>query len=322
MSIKKLSLAMATMLPLILIGCGGGGGGSSDGGEHVQPPVTKGATQTMVHFDLDDLHYKEYKFIDGVELHTDYYNSLSPNEYVLTKQKIYNNEWVDGDLQLPSELSLKISEAPNTGRIDALEKIDLTGKSVYQAVYPGFTTYFDFYRGRETIFSDYLVAKLYNQTNLSFPKGSMCYRIVRSTPTEAYLTYDSDQVTTFDYEEFMTYMDTNILLEAKKSGTTVKIDGGTWMGVKWKTYREYDKFGLFDQKTFVNFNGKLLEAELHDFEPYDANKLLAEQKLRLNEIHDQSSDDYQHLLLKKTLLEQGCEWYNPTAADTVKLLNR
>ncbi len=322
MSTKKLSLAITTMLPLLLIGCGGGGGSSSDDGGKTQIPTSKGATQTMVHFDLTDLHYKEYKFIDGVEPRADYYTSLSPSEYILTKQKIYNNEWIDGDLQLPSELSVKISEVPKTGRIDALEKIDLTGKKVYQTVYPGFTAYFDFYRGQENMFSEDLVAKLYNQTNLSFPKGSMCYRVVRSTPTEAYLSYDSDQVTTIDYDEFIAYMDTNVPLEAKKSGSTVKIDGGTWMGVKWKTYREYDKFGFLTQKTFVEFNNKLLEATLHDFEPYDVNKLVAEQKLRLNAMQDKSSDDYQHLLLQKTLLEQGCEWYNPTAADTVKLLSR
>ncbi len=56
MSTKKLSLAITTMLPLLLIGCGGGGGSSSDDGGKTQIPTSKGATQTMVHFDLTDLH--------------------------------------------------------------------------------------------------------------------------------------------------------------------------------------------------------------------------------------------------------------------------
>ena len=319
---KKIGLTLATILPLVLVGCGGGGG--SDGVKNnieASPKETNTVNETFVKFDLSDLSYREYAYVNGVVPNTEHYLPLGDQDFLLTSDKLYTNTWVDASTKALTPLSLYFSDAPNVSRIDHLEKIDISGKNVYDTVYPGFTEYFDFYKGEETQFQYSLVAELYNQTTMTFPQGATCYRTVSSIPSKGYIRFSKDNFYNFDFDLFINDFEKEFIQNANNSKSTFKIDNGTWAGYKWKYYRKYDAYGMIDDALFVNYDNQTVLADMVDFEKQDVNQLLTEAKQRLSSISDHNSEYYQTTLLSKNLIEKTCSWYNKTAQSTIRTLN-
>lgn len=317
---NKKRFLITAILPVLLVGCGGGGSSETTGKE--QEPISTGVTETFVQFQMNDLKYKEYNYVNGVVPNTKYYMPLSNTDYLLTQNKIYTDMWVDASTKAIAPLSLYFSDAPNVGKTDNLEKIDVSGKQVYGTVYPGFTEYFNYYKGNESQYSDTLAAKLYNQSTMVFPQGSVCYRTLTAVPQKGYITFNSNEVINVSYDEYMAYFEKRIDENLKTLGHTKETESGTWAGYPWKRYKEYDQFGIVSELIFVNFNGQPVIGKAHDFEKYDANQLLSESNNRLNSIVNVNSDEYQNVLLNKNILEKGCDWYNKTAANTILALKK
>ena len=320
MSTKKIGLVLTIILPTLLIGCGGGGGSDSSNPEPDKSVKETGLSETFVKFQLDTLKYKEVTYVNGIVPNTQYHTSLGENDYLLTQDKLYTNAWVDASTKALLPLSLYFSDAPNVGKTDSLEKIDISGKQVYDTVYPGFTQYLGFYQGNDNNFSGSLAEQLYNQSTMVFPQGSVCYRTLSTVPQKGYITFNGKEVVDTSYDTFIGNFENYFSEKLAQIGHTKQVESGTWAGYSWKYYKEYDQFGLLQGLVVVNFNGKPVIAEAHDFEKYDVNKLLIESKNRLNSIADKNSDYYQDVLLSKNLYEKGCDWYNQTAANTIRTL--
>ena len=196
MSTKKLSLAITTMLPLLLIGCGGGGGSSdSSPGSHIpQDNLDNGTryyaldyevnTSTTGNIGDDNLTFEYFEILNKQFKNSSPSNFL--DGYVLTAGKLYTPRDLAQNTVTLNSLTSWTSHLIGDVKTDIkLEKVDLAGKNVFDTILPGY---------RRLGFDDqstYFEAKQLQSAagNATFPQGSTCYRVVSKKNNQEFFNF-------------------------------------------------------------------------------------------------------------------------------------
>lgn len=336
---KNIKIALLiSSFALVLSACGGGGSGGegSNANQSTQgsKPQNPDLTQTLVHV-AEDLRFKYYSFVNGVVPNTKFYVPLGKEKYVLTPNKIYNDQWLDTSIELLSANRVLSSEAPGIKKIEVLEKIDLANKDVYDGVFPGFTSYFKNTNDVNLHFEGTKAKQLYNKTAFQFPQGAACYQRVKISPQGSLIKIDKEikfNQVQVGYDDFIFNLDNgftdrvgkehlSVFADATMRGHTIKTVTGNWAGYPWKYYRVYDQFGLVEDIVFVNIDGTVYQGDMLDFEERELAKQVAEKAQRLAARNDSNTIEYQEAVLNLELLKNKCDFFNPTAHKSIQLLN-
>ena len=340
MKLKKTVLVLST-LPFFLAACGGGGGDdvNSQNLDQNVSSYSTGINESIFQISNATKQYKEYAFQKGVVPNTEYTTRLNETEYLLTSDKIYNNEWVKADIKSNSRTSIFISSAPNVSETSEFKIINLSNKDVYDVVYPGFKTYFAFDSSENNRFSKNLPFEIYKKKpTLKFSTGATCYQKTNSTVKGGYIRFDlnspknkkhSDNL--IDFAKYVEVFENGLLFDdgtrspgylklVRDDGNTVRIVEGKWAGYEWKYYREFDQFGLIYEFVLLNNKGILVEADMVDFEGYDLEQNLSERTGRLNSIEDKNSEEYQNLIFQLNYTKAECAYFNKAAHENIRSL--
>lgn len=329
----KIALVM-TSFAFVLAACGGGGSNSNQS-DQISTPPNSDLTQTLVQVQ-DDLSFKSYSFVNGVVPNTQYYDPISQNQYLLTSHKIYNDEWVDASIELLSGNRLLSSQAPGIKKIELLKKIDLANINVYDGVFPGFASYFKNTNDIHLNFEDSKAKQLYKKTAFKFPQGAACYQRVKVSPQGGFIKINKEiefNQLQAGYDDFISRLDTgftdamgqahlSVFDDVKLKGNTLKVITGNWAGYPWKYYREYDQFGLVAELVFVNMGGTVYQGEMLDFEERELAQQVAEKTQRLAARKDSNTIEYQVAVLDLEYIKNKCDYFNPTAHQSIQLLNQ
>lgn len=348
---NKKSTFIVITTTLFLTACGGGSDGSSSHTSansivRVNPlsypqnnrlPIPNVINETIFQINNATKEEQKYALENGIVPNTNFTTRLNKSQYLLTKDKMYNNEWVKADIHSTSRTTIVISPVPNISETSQYQKINLGNKKIYDVVYPGFKTYFDNISGDDIKNPESLAFYYYKQKNTdTFSNGASCYQKIKSTVQGgSYISFDlnSDEnkqyvIDSVDYLKFIDVFDHGrqlidgtivggFLAIEKAKGHTVRIIEGNWAGYDWRYYLVHDQYGLINQFVFLNNNGILVEAVMKNFEDYDLNKAIAEQKARLNSITDKTSEIYEIEQLQLNNLKIECEYFNQVARDNI-----
>lgn len=321
----KNKFIVLAILPLMLSACGGGGGSgaesSSKDGNNTTTPIQEKVTVDLYNVDTETLYAKKYSYVDNVIKGTTYYTPLSEDEFLLTADQLFTNTWVYSDTKAINALKFYFSDAPKTGYYHTFKKIDLSGENVFDRFYPGYKVMFDKF-GVPSQLEEIKAAQAYNRGSpLFFPQGSYCYQIQEENVDKPYLTFSKEGMTGANYAEVISRVENDFKAKVKEFGHTLKIDSGKWKDYSWRYYREYDAYGMVSESAVINYNGELVFGDMNNFEDIRLNDIINQHTRRLSTISESSAP--QDYYMQKSILEElkkSCNWFNNTAAETIKNL--
>ncbi len=139
---KKLAFT-AIFLSLSLVGCGGGGDSSSDNSKPstAQDSLDNGTRYYAVNYELDD--DSDNLTMEYYEIFNKQFKSSDANkflgEYILTANKLYTpREIAPNTVALNSMTSWTSTLIGNVKTDLKLEKVDVSGKNIFDTVLPGY----------------------------------------------------------------------------------------------------------------------------------------------------------------------------------------
>ncbi|MDQ1209540.1 hypothetical protein QE380_002463 [Acinetobacter baylyi] len=325
-SIKVLNIKpyifITIIFPVLLVGCGGGSSSDTQTSTNQSDPVqsTENVTGTYYTVDSEDLSYREIKLVNNVSPNTDYSTRLSSDEYLLTETNLYTNTWVKADFRAINSTKFYFSDAPGVGYYQTIKAVDVSGEDVFDRVFPGYRIFYksmpESYINKES-YAYQLYTRDLKQT---FPKGSICYQIVDQTPIKPHITFNSENITEDSYvdkiEEYIA--DFNENSGAIKDGYTHSIISGNWGGRDWKYLKAFDKNGLIDDEVLLNYNGKIVHAQMNNYEEMNVNQIIKEMTARMKD-NPKAMPLYELYLAS---LSSECKWFNEPAFNAVLQLKK
>ncbi len=319
MNMKNLTLCLSSVvIAVTLTGCGGGGGDSSSSAQVVTPQASVTADYTFI-VDDETLETETIRYINGGTGQVQYRTTLGPDSFLLTPSKLYNNTWVDAVTRALNEETLTFSSAPGTLRTETLKKVDVSGQDIFSVVYPGYREYFKFLNVNSSLSSQ--IVQAYLKPVRYFPAGSVCYRTDKTTSSQGYIRFEQEDLETRgSYQDMVDILPGVAADWGAENQWTYRISGGTWAGHEWKYVQFFDQYGLLkDSFAVVNNQGKAYYGEMYDFENYSARTESEKVKALLADTPAQTADYYlNNIMLKYN--EQGCSYYNNTAAKALNVL--
>ena len=328
---KKIGLTLATILPLVLVGCGGGGDSSSDysGGSttSTQDNLNNGTRYYFLDYDLDDETGAdnlslEYSEILNKKFKKSFVNATL-NEYVLTANKLYTPADIQSNsVTLNSLTSWTWTFVGDLKTEIKLEKVDIAGKNIFDTIFPGYRSLgFD----NENSYSE---AKkflaLYGKEN--FPSGSSCYRFISKKNNQEYFNFTTDEPFEQPFEEFdyenQSFVDSLNNLY-KPLGWVYRYASGTWQNIPWTTIYDIDTGFANDDDNVVavKYQNQTYLAEYNSDLEWTAAKDIKQWE---NLLGRTTTDKERIPKLKIESLKHGCQVFNGTAAlklDSFKSIN-
>lgn len=314
-------------LALALTACGGGGSGgdnhngSSSGGQTIN--------QNFYSFDYDykdstntyELESKKFAVNNGVVTHEE--DALE--NYALTSKALYKPGYkFNGQSQANSLTNWTVYELPGIGAKVTFESVNVSGKNVYDTIFPGYKDYLSYVFSETDNGANYqFYAKAYNlgrtNPNEKFAGGANCLKLQKIVPlpNSFYLSFDTSASSRIDktYEEQLANINNLKKLETKDN--KVEIASGTWAGYRWMRLRtDYKDAPDYNMDYgFIEFNGQLYRTEIENAESIDVSTYLAQARQILKETNNES--DQAELKLIIAGFENGCSFYNETAAEQI-----
>lgn len=309
----------AIFLSLSLIGCGGGGDSSSDNSKPstVQDSLDNGTRYYSVDYALnkgsDNLTMKYFEIFN--KQFKDETTNTSLNIYVLTANKLYTpQEIVANTVALNSMTSWTLTFIGNVKTDIKLEKVDVSGKNIFDTVLPGYRSL-----GFDSENSYFEARKLLaSYGNDRFPQGSNCYRFISRKNNQDYFSFNADDELNKTFEEFdsgnLSYVDyLNKTYEGL--GITYRYSSGNWQNVPWTTIYETDT-GVRDKSAVaVKYQNKTYLADYDsEIEWTRAKEIKQWEKLLAAATTDKQR---RTATLNIERLKNGCFIYNTQAASAL-----
>ncbi|MCX5468444.1 hypothetical protein [Acinetobacter nematophilus] len=181
--------------------------------------------------------------------------------YILTANKLYTpREIAVNTVVLNSMTSWTSTFIGNVKTDLKLEKVDISGKNIFDTLLPGYRTLgFD----NE---NDYGEARklLASYGKDRFPQGSHCYRFVSTKNNQDYFSFKTDNEFNQPFEDFnndnLGYVD--YLNEFYKPlGLSYRYESGNWQGTPWTTIYEIELGTGDEDAVAVKYQNKTYLAE-------------------------------------------------------------
>lgn len=319
---KNLKAGLSVFAAAILLtGCGGGGGDSSSSEQAVQPPAAVTADYAYIADDGNFLSVKTIRYVNGGTGQVQYGTTLGPDSFLLSPSTLYNNTWVNMETRAQSPEILTFSEVPGHLRTEYLKKVDISGKDIFATVYPGIREFFNYLKAQQNALdlSNPIVNASLKPVQ-SFPAGSTCYVTDRTESKQGYIHFERAGDTGYSYQDLLGKLDGWAKDDAAANQWTYRVSSGIWAGTEWKHVQFFDKHGILQNNwTYVNYQGSAYYGDMYDFENFSAGAQITKVKALIADTPAQSEDYYWYSSVLKNY-EQGCTYYNNTAAQALSLL--
>lgn len=319
---KNLKAGLSVFAAAILLtGCGGGGGNSSSSEQAVQLPAAVTADYAYIADDGNFLSVKTIRYVNGGTGQVQYGTTLGPDSFLLSPSTLYNNTWVNMETRAQSPEILTFSEVPGHLRTEYLKKVDISGKDIFATVYPGIREFYNYLAQKNTLNTAAPIVQASLKPVHSFPAGSTCYVTDRTESKQGYIRFErADLDTDASYQEISEILEDWVKDTAAAEQWTYKISSGNWGGHEWKYVQFFDQYNILrDDFTVVNDQGNAYYGEMYDFENFSAGAQITKVKALIADTPAQSEDYYWYSSVLKNY-EQGCTYYNNTAAQALSLL--
>ena len=318
---KKLAFT-AIFLSLSLIGCGGGGDSSSDNSNTstAQDSLDNGTRYYFVDYELDDgsdnLTMKYFEVFNKQFKNTESNKFLG--EYILTANKLYiPREIAVNTVVLNSMTSWTSTLIGNVKTDLKLEKVDISGKNIFDTVLPGYRSLgFD----SENSY-DEARKLLASYGKDSFPKGSNCYRFISRKNNQDYFSFKTDNEFNQTFEDFnndnLGYVD-YLNKKYEQLGITYRYSSGNWQNVPWTTVYETDTGAAKSDGVAVKYQNRTYLAEYNSSIEWTNAKEIGQWEKLLGV----TTTDKQTRTAKLNIeqLKKGCTVYNSKAASALASL--
>lgn len=311
-------------LSLMLSACGGGGGSSDNNSTNTnQSNETQDSTADGTRY-----YFMDYNVDEEDELNTAYLQIFNKKSTVAS-----SNQALDEYLLTEKKLYFPTDKAMNTMNINALtdwrldiigdvkedwklQKVDLSGKNMFDAVLPGYRelgfTVMDKSTANGRIFFD-----IYGQNK--FPQGSSCYRLVSKKSNQPTFTFNADQ----DYEINQSFEEFDAengpyleyLNQTNQFGFTYRAVNGSWLNVPWTTIYDTSLGFQVGNAVAVQYGGKIYAAEYTSNIAWTATQESLHWDIFLKKQTDPAAIRFAKLRMAQ--LKSGCYVFNETAADAL-----
>ena len=323
MSIQKKKLAFtAICLSLLLVGCGGGGDSSSNNSNTstAQDSLDNGTRYYFVDYELDNdsdnLTMKYFEIFNKQFKDTEANKSL--DEYILTANKLYTPRDIAVNTVALNSLTSWTSTFIGNVKTDIkLEKIDISGKNIFDTVLPGYRSL-----GFDSENSYFEARKLLaSYGNDRFPQGSNCYRFISRKNNQDYFSFNTDNEFNQTFEEFnndnLGYVDyLNKKYEAL--GITYRYSSGSWQNVPWTTIYETDTGVGNSDAVAVKYQNRTYLADYNSSIEWTSTKEIKQWEKLLGIATTDEQRRTATLNIEK--LKKGCAVYNSKAASALASL--
>lgn len=320
---KKTSVLITAILPILLVGCGGGGDSSDNKQNSAQDGLENGTHYYFVDYDTEYNNHNDKFKMSYLEVWNKKFNINSESsplgEFVLTQNRLYQpREIASNTVNLNSMTSWTSTYIGDIKTNVQLAKVNLAGKNIFDTVLPGYRT-LGFDPNSDSIEGRKLLGAYGKQT---FPQGSTCYRFVSKKPNQDYFNF-SDQESfnqsfvdfDWDNQNFVDYL--NKISNAY--GVTYRYASGVWQNIPWTTIYETDTGIAHDDTVAVKYQNKTYLAEFTSAIEWTSAKEIKQWQNLLGKKISTDNDRYFKLKIEK--LKNGCDVYNETAANTLVSLN-
>ncbi len=322
---NKKSFLITAILPILLVGCGGGDSGSSDNSpKPAQDNLDNGTRYYFVNYELDEGNGRDHLILEYSEIlnrkFKQKYNNEQLGEYVLTAKKLYKPTDIQSNsITLNSLTSWTITLIDDIKTDIKLEKVNLSGKNIFDTLLPGYRSLgFDnenSYTEARKFLSSY--------GKETFPSGSTCYRFVSKKQNQEYYNFTTDYAYQQSFEEF-DFKNQNIVDELnnhyKSLGWSYRYVSGVWQNIPWTNiYNIETGFANEDVNVVaVKYQNKTYLAEYNS----DIEWTSAEEIKRWQNLLGRTTTDRERTpKLNIEKLKNGCQVYNQTAANALASLS-
>lgn len=312
----------AIFLSLSLVGCGGGNDSSSDNSKPstAQDSLDNGTRYYSVNYELDD--DSDNLTMEYYEIFNKQFKSSDANkflgEYILTANKLYTpREIAPNTVALNSMTSWTSTLIGNVKTDLKLEKVDVSGKNIFDTVLPGYRSLgFDSennYNEARKLLASY--------GNDRFPQGSNCYRFISQKNNQDYFSFKTDTESKRTFEELKEassgYVDF-LNQQVKPLDLTYRYSSGNWQNVPWTTIYETDTGITSDDYVAVKYQDKTYLANYEsDIEWTRAKEIKQWEKLLAIATTDKQR---RTATLNIERFKNGCFIYNTQAASALASL--
>lgn len=308
----KIKLGM-TLVTMSLAACGG----ESSAVPEEPKPEPAVVNQSYYSFNFDYTNYRSLTYVNNAPKHSSV-TELGYGDYLLTENKLYNNIKMQADTRAINELTLNFVDAPNMSRTEYLKKVDLSGVSIFDGVYPGFQNFFKAMNGTP-IYANEKIASLYAFVGVEdkFPAGSFCYHEVKRVENKPYILFSSSGYKDLPYS-YMPQLLQNWKKAAKADGYSTRVTTGKLNNYPWTKFQVLDQYGEIDRIVVVGYQDMIYQASIMvdagTFEQSsDAQSILNRAKS-----YDPNSQDYHHYMAISTYINNNCRYYNDTAIAAIQ----
>lgn len=324
----KIKIVVLAMLPLMLSACGGGGGSNDNKSTNTNPSTeTQDSTADGTRY-----YFMDYNADTEDELNTAYFQIFNKKSTIAS-----SHQTLDEYLLTEKKLYLPTDEALNTMNINTmtdwrldivgdvkedwkLQKVDLSGKNMFDAVLPGYRE-IGFTVTDKSTANGRIFLNTYGQNK--FPQGSSCYRLVSkksNQPTFAFNT-DQDYEINQSFEEFDAengpYLE--YLNQTNPFGFSYRAVKGSWLNVPWTTIYDTSLGLQASDAVAVQYGGKTYAAEYTSNIAWTADQESLHWDIFLKKQNDPAA--IRVAKLRMAQLKSGCYVFNETAADALVSLS-
>ncbi|MFW1858690.1 hypothetical protein [Acinetobacter defluvii] len=317
MSAKKILLSVMTA-SFILTACGGGGG--SDDSSYSSEPKDSLSNGTRYYYLNYTATPKNDSFkVTYAEVQNKQFKSKDSNKplnyYLLTENKLYTpRDIAQRVVQLDGLTHWTLTTIGNVKEDWRLERVNLSGKNIFDTVLPGYRQY-GFDKDNDSTLAQVFL-KAHGQEK--FPEGSSCYRIVSQKNNIDYLGFKTniDDEIRESFEEFdqanTYYVDG---LNAENNNFSFRYVSGIWQNLPWTAIYDVEFGNNPKDATAVKFQNKLYHA---NFIP-SLEKTSDREHQVLSQLLSTAKDAQtkRNIQIEMARIKTGCYIYNEAAAKSV-----
>ena len=243
---------------------------------------------------------------------------------LLTEQKVLNKGTLQTNIVkrlTPSSWTYELTPSLKQNLNFEIVKID--GEKIFDRVLPGYKENKNLDTGLHNQLDKSLIDFYRNYKNVTFPKGSYCYRLKETQWNQSYISY----ISSFNSNPSFSEKKQSIRERYNNLGTDKKyfrLLNSQWYGYNLTVLENLETGDI--QSALGNNNDQSASMDFVSSSLWDADRSLAYEKSHLYSVDDNPLNEVHSLIafrqkLKIASLEKGCFAFNTQAAQAIQKLN-